>query len=102
MEIIEQRDGATLILALDGRLDTLTSPDLERIVADADALAGIEALVVDLAAVEYVSSAGLRVILQAYKAMEARKGSFSVRHPNEYVAEVFQATGFSDILTIEA
>lgn len=102
MEITEQREGATLVLTLEGRLDTLTSPSLEGIVANADALAGVEALVLDIAAVEYVSSAGLRVVLQAHKAMEARKGAFVVRHPNEYVAEVFQVTGFADILTIEA
>lgn len=102
MEITEQREGATLVLTLEGRLDTLTSPSLEGIVTNADALAGVEALVLDIAAVEYVSSAGLRVVLQAHKAMEARKGAFVVRHPNEYVAEVFQVTGFADILTIEA
>lgn len=101
MNITEQRTDSALALLLDGRLDTLTSPKLEEIVADDGKLEGLEELIIDMTDVEYVSSAGLRAVLLAHKAMEARDGVLVVRHPNEYVSEVFRVTGFSDVLRIE-
>ena len=97
MTITEKKDGTNLTLFLAGRLDTLTAPDLDR--ALKDALPGVTDLVFDLAALEYVSSAGLRVLLSAQKTMTTQ-GKMTVVNPNETVSEIFEVTGFSDILTI--
>ena len=90
------QDALTLIVS--GRLDTQTAPELEN---ELDAsLAGIKDLTFDLTALEYVSSAGLRVILKAQKAMNAQ-GSMKLIGVNDSIMEVFDITGFLDILTIE-
>ncbi len=90
--------GKELTIALEGRLDTMTAPDLE---AELTAnLAGVESLVFDLAKLEYISSAGLRVLLSAQKTMN-KQGSMVVRNASEEVKEIFEVTGFSDILSIE-
>ena len=90
--------GAAADLKITGRLDTTTAPELE---AAIDAcVGGIQELVLDCAALEYVSSAGLRVILKAQKLMNA-KGCMRLTHVNESIMEVFDITGFTDILTIE-
>lgn len=81
-----------------GRLDTTTAPSLETAVAET--VAACEKLVLDFAGLEYISSAGLRVILKAQKAMAA-KGGMKLLHVNETIMEIFEITGFSDILTIE-
>lgn len=91
-------NGTTLNIALEGRLDTITSPLLEAELKDA--LPGITQLIFDFASLEYISSAGLRVLLSAQKVMN-KQGSMMVRNVNETVAEVFEVTGFNDILTIE-
>ncbi|MDO5112625.1 MAG: STAS domain-containing protein [Clostridia bacterium] len=98
MTINKTADGATLTLALEGRLDTVTAPQLET--ALSDSLDGIEMLVLDFADLVYISSAGLRVLLAAQKRM-AKQGGMVVRHVNETIMEVFDVTGFADILTIE-
>lgn len=98
MTIQKNLEGTTLTLAPEGRLDTTTAPQLEAEVKDS--LEGVTALVLDLAALEYISSAGLRVVLSAQKAMN-KQGSMVVRNVNEYVMEVLEVTGFADILTIE-
>ena len=85
-------------LKVSGRLDTITAPTLETAVAEA--VAGCENLVLDFAGLEYISSAGLRVILKAQKMMAA-KGGMKLLHVNETIMEIFEITGFSDILTIE-
>ncbi len=98
MKINRTLEGNTLTLALEGRLDTTTAPDLEQAIkADLDKA---DALVIDFAKLDYISSAGLRVLLSAHKAM-AKKGGMKVVHANEMVMEVFEVTGFSDILTVE-
>lgn len=98
MQINKTIDGDTLNIALEGRLDTMTAPELEAAVkGDLDS---VEAAVLDVKGLEYVSSAGLRVILSIHKALAGKKG-FVVKNPNETVTEVFEVTGFSDILTIE-
>ena len=89
--------GTAAALKIIGRLDTSTAPELE---AAIDACADIKELVLDCAALEYVSSAGLRVILKAQKMMNAQ-GSMKLTHVNETIMEVFDITGFADILTIE-
>lgn len=98
MEIRKEMNGTTLTIALEGRLDTVTAPDLEA--ALREELDKAEALVFDFTKLEYISSAGLRVLLSAHKAM-ASKGGMKVTHVNEIVGEVFDVTGFSDILNIE-
>lgn len=98
MTIQKTLEGTTLTLAPEGRLDTTTAPQLEAEVKGS--LEGVTALVLDLAGLEYISSAGLRVVLSAQKAMN-KQGSMVVRNVNEYVMEVLEVTGFSDILTIE-
>ena len=85
-------------LKIIGRLDTTTAPELEAAIDGC--AAGIKALVLDCSALEYVSSAGLRVILKAQKLMNAQ-GTMKLTHVNETIMEVFDITGFADILTIE-
>ena len=98
MVINKQRSGDTLTIAPEGRLDTVTSPELEKAVKGS--LDGVTELIFDLAGLEYISSAGLRVLLSSQKIMNG-KGSMKVIHANEMIAEVFEITGFTDILTIE-
>ena len=98
MEIVKTADAGKLTLALTGRLDTTTAPALEA--ALKDSYAGISALVFDFEKLEYISSAGLRVILSAQKTMQ-KQGEMKVIHVCDDIMEVFDITGFSDILTIE-
>ena len=98
MTINKTLNGTTLTIALEGRLDTMTAPELE---AELNAsLKDAEALVMDFSNLEYISSAGLRVLLSAHKVMSAKEG-MTVTNVNEIVAEVFEVTGFADILNIE-
>ena len=92
------RTDGTLTVALSGRLDTVTAPELETCLVSA--LPGTTELVLDLAELDYLSSAGLRVLLAAQKTM-SRQGSMALRHVNEIISEIFEVTGFADILTIE-
>ena len=98
MKITKNVNGNIATIALEGRLDTTTAPELEKelkaVIESADAL------VLDFGDLDYISSAGLRVLLSAHKAM-SRKGGMKVVNVNELVREVFDVTGFSDILTIE-
>ena len=89
-------DAATLIVS--GRLDTQTAPELENELDSV--LSGLKELIFDMTNLEYVSSAGLRVILKAQKAMNAQ-GSMKLTGVNDSIMEVFDITGFLDILTIE-
>ncbi len=98
MNITKTIEGAKLTLALEGRLDTTTAPQLEAEVKGA--LTGVTELALDFSRLEYLSSAGLRVILAAQKIMN-KQGRMVIRHVNETILEVFEVTGFSDILTIE-
>lgn len=98
MTITKKKENTTLTIALEGRLDTTTAPELEA--ALNENLDGVESLTMDLAALAYLSSAGLRVLLSAQKKMN-KQGKMVVRNVNETVLEVFEVTGFTDILTIE-
>ena len=98
MTIMKTQEHSTLTLFLEGRLDTTTSPQLEAELAES--LTGITDLTLDLSKLAYLSSAGLRVILSAQKRMN-KQGRMVVRHVNETIMEVFEVTGFVDILTIE-
>ncbi len=98
MTIEKKMKGNALEIAVEGRLDTMTAPELEAELNKS--LDGAETLTMDFSKLEYTSSAGLRVLLSAHKAMSA-KGGMKVTHVNEIVQEVFEVTGFADILTIE-
>ena len=98
MTINQNREGNQLIISLEGRLDTATAPELEAVIDTA--LTGVETLVMDLEQLEYVSSAGLRVFLKMQKLMNTQ-GTMKIIHVNETIMEVFDITGFVDILTIE-
>ena len=91
-------DNGKAILLSDGRLDTVTAPQMESAVKEV--LPGITELTLDFEKLEYISSAGLRVLLSAQKAMNT-KGKMTVTGVNESIMEIFEVTGFSDILNIE-
>lgn len=99
VNIEKTTDGGKLTIALEGRLDTVTAPRLEAEIKNG--LAGVAELEFDFSRLEYLSSAGLRVLLSARKIMN-RQGTMVVRHANETIREVFEITGFSDFLTVEA
>ena len=93
------KDNANLTVKVEGRLDTMTAPELEKTLKEN--LEPVTNLVFDFEELVYVSSAGLRVLLSTQKTMNAKKGSMVIRHVDEEVMDVFDVTGFSDILTIE-
>lgn len=97
MTINKKQDGENLCIALEGRLDTSTAPELEAAVSNLD---GIKNLEFDFEKLEYVSSAGLRVLLATQKVMNSQ-GGMKITHVNETIMEVFEITGFADILSIE-
>lgn len=99
MEIKKNTENGVLTIGLEGRLDTLTAPQLECEIINS--LENAEKLVLDFSNLAYISSAGLRVLLSTQKKMNGSGGSMVIRKPNEVVMEVFEATGFSDILVIE-
>ena len=98
MTINKISNGADLIIALDGRLDTTTAPQLDDELKAS--LSGVKKLEIDLGKLEYISSAGLRVLLSAQKVMN-KQGEMIVRNVSEEIKEIFEVTGFVDILTIE-
>ena len=98
MNITKNQNGTALEIALEGRLDTMTAPELEAELNNS--LQNADSLTLDFSKLEYISSAGLRVLLSAHKAMSS-KGGMKVTNVNEIVREVFEVTGFADILTIE-
>ena len=98
MKIKDTRNGGQLVIEVEGRLDTTTAPMLEEELKQS--INGVQKLVFDFGSLEYLSSAGLRVILSAQKIMN-KQGEMVVRNVNDTVAEIFEVTGFSDILTIE-
>lgn len=98
MNITKKRDGNSMILTLEGRLDTTTAPQLEEVISKE--LDGIESITMDFKQLDYLSSAGLRVILAVQKKMN-KQGEMVIRHVNETIMEVFEVTGFSGILNIK-
>lgn len=98
MTIEKKLNGTELNVKIIGRLDTTTAPQLEDELNEI--LSGITKLVLDFAALDYLSSAGLRVILKAQKTMN-KQGEMIVRNTNETINEIFEITGFADLLTIE-
>lgn len=99
MTITEQKEIGKRILLVKGRLDTTTSPQLEQMLENGPER--VKELILDFASLEYISSAGLRVLLIAHKKMEHQEGKLIIRGINQRVREVFTITGFMDILYIE-
>ena len=98
MTITEKRDGKKLELNLEGRLDTMTAPELEAKISQS--IGDIDALVLNFEKLDYISSAGLRVLLATHNNMEGKEGLHIV-NVNDLVQEVFEVTGFADILNID-
>ncbi len=98
MTINKTKNGQALTLAVEGRLETITAPTLEAVIKSE--LDDVTDLTIDFSKLDYISSAGLRVLLTAQKIMN-RKGTMKLTGVNETVMEIFDITGFSDILTIE-
>ena len=98
MTINKTQNGSTLVIALEGRLDTVTAPMLE--LEMMDILDGVTDLTLDLENLEYISSAGLRVLMSAYKRLYG-KGKITVTNANDIVREVFEVTGFNAFLRVE-
>lgn len=98
LTINKTKNGTELTVELAGRLDTSTAPELETEMKAS--LEGVTELIMIFEKLEYISSAGLRVLLSTQKIMN-RQGEMKIRQVNETVMEIFEVTGFSDILTIE-
>ena len=98
MTISKNQNGAELEIRLEGRLDTSTAPELEAELKTS--LGGVDSLIFNLSDLEYISSAGLRVLLSAQKTMN-KQGNMKVTGANETIMEIFDVTGFVDILNIE-
>ena len=98
MEIIKNIEGAKETFTIKGNLDTVTSPELQKEIDGLDS--AVKELVFDFASLDYISSAGLRVMLTANKKMTAAGGSMTIANTKPEVREVFDMTGFSDIFTM--
>ena len=98
MEINKIKDGTALTIELEGRLDTVSAPQLETELKKS--ISGVETLIFDFAKLEYLSSAGLRVLLSSQKVMN-RQGQMIIKNVNSTIADIFEVTGFSEILTVE-
>ncbi len=98
MTITKKREDDRLTVSLEGRLDTLTAPEMEKEMAGA--LEGVKDLALDIKELAYISSAGLRALLKLKKEMDAQEGTMVVSGANEQNREIFDVTGFSDILTV--
>ena len=98
LNINKTENASELTFTLAGRLDTTTAPELEKELKES--LDGVTELVIDMTALDYISSAGLRVLLSAQKTMN-KQGEMTVTGVSETIMEIFEVTGFSDILTIE-
>ena len=98
MEISKNKNGSTLVISLSGRLDTVSAPQLDEELKEA--IGDTTELILDLSGLEYMSSAGLRILLSAQKTMN-NQGKMIVKNVNNTIMEIFEVTGFIDILTIE-
>ena len=96
MTIVEERNNSVLTLKIEGRLDTTTAPNLETAINELSE--DTKELIFDMSGVEYISSAGIRVLLAAYKKMKFAQGKIRIEKVNEIVREVFEMTGLSQML----
>ena len=98
MNINKKLNGSELLFELEGSIDSTSAPELDKVINES--IKDVESLILDFKNVDYISSAGLRVLLVAYKTM-AKQGKMVVRHPNSNVMDICSMTGFDNILTIE-
>ena len=98
LKVEKKLEDDKLYVAVEGRLDTITSPDLEKEINES--IEGVKELTIDFDKVEYISSSGLRVLLAEQKVMN-KQGSMELINVNDTIMEIFEVTGFTDILTIE-
>lgn len=98
MNVTKKQNGSELFIEVSGSIDTVTAPELNKILNES--LKGINSLIFDFANVDYISSAGLRVLLAARKSI-AKDGSVVIRNSNQNILDIFTMTGFDNILTIE-
>ena len=98
LNINKESNGSELKIVLEGRLDTMSAPELEGELKNS--VEGVTSLIFDIKDLQYISSAGLRVLLSAQKVMN-KQGSMVIRGANDDIMEIFEVTGFNDILTIE-
>ncbi len=98
LNVNKRKENDKAFLALEGRLDTMTAPELEKELQEI--LGGLTGLTLDFDKLDYISSAGLRVLLSAQKTM-SRQGEMKIVHVKDTIMEIFEVTGFTDILTIE-
>ena len=98
MNIEQKRNGSALTIAPEGYLDTTTAPELKAVLETA--LAGVKELTFDFEKLEYISSSGLRLLLYADRVM-SKHGDMKVIHANNIIQEIFEVTGFADVLTLE-
>ena len=98
MEILKKLDGSELTISLVGELNSSTAPELDKLISES--LKGVTTLIFDFEKLDYLSSAGLRILLVSQKAMD-KQGKMIVRHVNEEIMDILSMTGFVSILTIE-
>ncbi len=99
MKVDKVMNGTELNVTLDGRLDTVTAPQLDE---QLGGLGGVTKLIINVEKLAYISSAGLRVLLNAQKKLEKTGGAMVITHANDEIREIFEITGFDEILTIES
>ena len=99
LNISKSIENGKAVFALEGRLDTITAPDLEKEIKSS--FDGLRELTLDFSRLEYISSAGLRVLIEAHVNIARKGGEMKLTNVNETIMEVFEITGFSDIMTIE-
>ena len=99
MDVTKKQNGSELLLELSGSIDSGTSPELNAVIEQS--LKGINSLILDFKKIDYISSAGLRVLLATFKTLSGRGGNMIIRYPNQNVMDIFTMTGFDNILTIE-
>jgi anti-sigma B factor antagonist len=98
MEVKFNKQDSTLTVAISGNIDTVTAPELDTKLQEN--LSGIKDLILDFAAVDYISSAGLRVILMANQQLEDADGTMTIKNANDDVRDVFEMTGFDSLLNL--
>ena len=99
MDVTKKQNGSELLLELSGSNDSGTSPELNAVIEQS--LKGIISLILDFKKIDYISSAGLRVLLATFKTLSGRGGNMIIRYPNQNVMDIFTMTGLDNILTIE-
>lgn len=99
MNVTKKQTGSELLVELEGSIDSTTSNELNTILSES--LNGVNSMILDFKKIDYISSAGLRVLLATYKALVGKNGTMVIRNVNQNVMDVFTMTGFDNILTIE-